>query len=153
MIHSIFNAWHYEVQRICTLTRLLWYACSYVCLILYIIVHSINLKSNFQMHVFHQQKTFPSGRNGCVRVDVLRQSHQRHPGGGLLLSQRGYYASGCILPSDRCFAVSSRSVSLLLYTNTLALRPTVTIHRNGFIGYTLASGLPLRKSLLTFFLH
>ena len=31
-----------------------------------------------------QQKIFPSGRNGSVRVDALRQSRQRHPGGGLL---------------------------------------------------------------------
>ena len=32
----------------------------------------------------HQQKIFPSARNGSVRVDALRQSHQRHPGGGIL---------------------------------------------------------------------
>jgi hypothetical protein len=88
-----------------------------------------------------------------VRADWLRQSCQRHPGGGLLLAQSRYYASRCISPSDRCFAVSSCPVSHLLYTSTLALWLTVTIHRNGFIGYTLASGLPLRKSLLTFFLH
>jgi len=30
----------------------------------------------------HQQKTFPSGRNGSVRVDTLRQCRERHPGGG-----------------------------------------------------------------------
>jgi len=61
----------------------------------------------------HQQKTFPSGRNGSVRVDALRQSRQRHPGGRLLRAQRQYHASRCISPSDRRFAVSSRSVSLL----------------------------------------
>jgi hypothetical protein len=71
--------------------------------------------------VVHQQKTFPSGRNGCVRVDMLCQSRQRHPGAGLLLAQRQYYVPLWTSPSDRCFAVSSRSVSLLLYTNTLAL--------------------------------
>jgi len=38
-------------------------------------------------------------------------------------------------------AVSSRSVGLLFLTNTLALWPTVTIRRNGFIGYTVASSL------------
>ena len=32
----------------------------------------------------HQQKTFPSRRNGSVRVDALSQTRQRHPGGGLL---------------------------------------------------------------------
>jgi len=32
----------------------------------------------------HQQKTFPSGRNGSIRVDALRQSRQRHPSGRLL---------------------------------------------------------------------
>ena len=55
----------------------------------------------------HQQKTFPSGRNGSVRVDALRQSRQRHPGGGLLRAWRQYQASRCTSPSDRSFAVSS----------------------------------------------
>jgi hypothetical protein len=35
----------------------------------------------------HQQKIFPSGRNGSIRVNALRQSHQRHPGAGLLLAR------------------------------------------------------------------
>jgi hypothetical protein len=61
----------------------------------------------------HQQKTFPSGRTGCVRVDALRQSRQRHPGDGLLRARRQYHTSSCISPSDRRFAVSSRSVGLL----------------------------------------
>jgi hypothetical protein len=60
----------------------------------------------------HQQKTFPSGRNGSVRVDALRQSRQRHPGGELLRARRQYHASRCISPSDRRFAVSSRSENL-----------------------------------------
>jgi len=55
----------------------------------------------------HQQKTFPSGRNGSVRVDALHQSRQRHPGGGLLRARRQYHASHCTSPSDRSFAVSS----------------------------------------------
>jgi hypothetical protein len=42
---------------------------------------------------FHQQKTFPSGRTGCVRVDALRQSRQRHPGDGLLRPRRQYHVS------------------------------------------------------------
>ena len=32
-------------------------------------------------HGLHQQKSFPSGHAGGIRVDALRQSHQRHPGG------------------------------------------------------------------------
>jgi len=55
----------------------------------------------------HQQKTYPSGRNGSVRVDALHQSRQRHPGGGLLRARRQYHASRCTSPSDRSFAVSS----------------------------------------------
>jgi len=39
---------------------------------------------DYILEQLHQQKTFPSGRNGSVRVDALRQSRQRHPGGGLL---------------------------------------------------------------------
>jgi len=64
--------------------------------------------------IMHQQKTFPSGRNGSVRVDALRQSRQRHPGGRLLRARRQYNASRCISPSDRGFAVSSRSVGIQL---------------------------------------
>jgi len=61
----------------------------------------------------HQQKIFPSGRNDSVRVDALRQSRQRHPGGGILRAWRQFNASRSISPSDRCFTVSSRSVGLL----------------------------------------
>jgi len=63
--------------------------------------------------IHHQQKIFPTGRNGSVRVDALRQSRQRHPGGGLLRAQRQFNASHSISPSDRCFTVSSCSVGLL----------------------------------------
>jgi len=62
----------------------------------------------------HQQQTFPSGWNGSVRVDALRQSRQRHPGGRLLRARRHYHPSHCISPSDRCFAISSRSVGLYI---------------------------------------
>jgi len=62
----------------------------------------------------HLQKTFSSGRNGCVRVDALRQSRQRHPGGGLLRGRHQYHSSHCISPCDCSFTVSSRSASLLL---------------------------------------
>jgi len=74
-------------------------------------LHKHHLTHTYQVH---QQKTFPSGRNGSVRVDALRQSRQRHPGGGLLRAQRQYHVSRCISPSDRRFAISSRSVGLLL---------------------------------------
>ena len=43
VIHSIIDAWHYEVLWTCALTRLLWYTCDYGCLILYIMLHSIKL--------------------------------------------------------------------------------------------------------------
>jgi VanZ family protein len=36
------------------------------------------------MVMLYQQKIFQSGRKGSVRVDTLRQSCQRHHGGGLL---------------------------------------------------------------------
>ena len=61
----------------------------------------------------HQQKIFPSRRNGSVGVDALRQSRHRHPGGGLLRARRQFNASRSISPSDRCFTVSSCSVGLL----------------------------------------
>jgi len=60
----------------------------------------------------HQQKTFPSGRNGSVRVGALHQSRERHPGGALLCACREYHVSRSISPSARRFAVSSRSVGL-----------------------------------------
>jgi hypothetical protein len=90
----------------------------------------------------HQQKNIPYGRNGFVRVDTLCHSRQSHPGGGLLRTWCQCNASRCISRFDRCFTVSSRSVGLLFSTSTVALWPTVTIRRNGFIGYALASGLP-----------
>ena len=60
------------------------------------------------------KKTCPFGRNGFVRADALCQSHQRHPSGRLLRARPQYDASLCISPSDRGFAVSSRSVSIPL---------------------------------------
>ena len=66
------------------------------------------------MAIQHQLKTFPSGRNGSVRVDALRQSRQRHPGGRLLRARRQYDALRCISPSDRGFALSTRFVGILL---------------------------------------
>ena len=66
-----------------------------------------------------------------MKVDALHPSRQRHPGGGLLRARRQYQTWCRILPSDRSFAVSSRSIGILLYTNTAALCPTVTILQNG----------------------
>jgi hypothetical protein len=63
--------------------------------------------------ILHHQKIIPSGRNGSVRVDAVRQNRQRHPGGGLLRARHQYHASRCISPSHRSFTVSSRSVGLL----------------------------------------
>jgi len=59
-----------------------------------------------------QQKTFPSGGNGFIRVDALCQTCQRNPGGGLLRALHQYHASQCVSPSDCRFAVSSRAVGL-----------------------------------------
>jgi len=96
--------------------------------------------------VLDQQKTFLSRRNGCIRVDSLGQSCQRHPGGGLLRARREYHALHCISPSDLGFAISSGSVCLRIWMNTVTLWPTVTIRRNGFIGYMLALGLQCHGS-------
>ena len=62
--------------------------------------------------VWHLRKTFPSGRNGYVRVDVLRQSRQRRPSGALIRPRRQYHPSQFILLSNRGFSGSSRSVGL-----------------------------------------
>ena len=51
-IPRIFDAWHYEVIWACASTRLLWYVRNYVRLILYIMLHSTNLKPHCQMHFF-----------------------------------------------------------------------------------------------------
>jgi hypothetical protein len=61
----------------------------------------------------HQHKIFPSGWNDSVRVDAVRQSRQRHPGGGVVRARPQYHTSRCIWPSHRSFTVSSRSVGLL----------------------------------------
>jgi len=93
-----------------------------------ILVPSIRTSSSVPQHPYHLRQIPPV----------------THPGGRLLRARRQYHVSRCISPSDRRFAVSSRSVGLQFQTNTLALWPTVTIRRNGFIGYTLASGLQCR---------
>jgi hypothetical protein len=78
VIHSIFDAWHYEVLWTCALTRLL---CDYVRLILYIMVHSTNLKPYCQMHFIARSpvssKTLPNTLR--VRSQVhLRVRSQAH---------------------------------------------------------------------------
>jgi hypothetical protein len=87
------------------------------------------------------KKTCPSGRIGCIRLDALRQSCHSHPGGGIVCPGRQDYVSRGISPSDRYFPISFHSVSHLYQTKSLGLGPNVTKHRNGFIGYTFASGL------------
>ena len=72
-------------------------------------------RARFQVHsqlhlMIHQQQTLPSGRNGCVRVDALCQSCQRHPDGRLLCARRQHHASGCISPSACSFAISHCTV-------------------------------------------
>jgi len=52
-----------------------------------------------------------------------------------------YHTLHCISPSDCSLTVPSCCVGLLFTTNTLALWPTVTMHRNEFIGYAPASVL------------
>jgi len=52
VIHSIFDEWHYKLPWTYILTCLIWYRYHYVRLILYIMLHSTNLKPNRQMHCF-----------------------------------------------------------------------------------------------------
>jgi len=61
----------------------------------------------------YQKKISPSGRNGSVRVDALRQSHKRHPCGRLLRARRQFNTSRSISPADQYFTISSCSVRLL----------------------------------------
>jgi len=89
----------------------------------------------------HQQKIFPSWRNGSVSVDALHPSRQRHPGGGILRGRSQSHPSRVISLSDRSFTIPSHSVGLLFETDTVAWWPTVTMRRNGLIGYMLASAL------------
>jgi len=105
----------------------------------YITLHQYSAARHDHAHI--------SAKHISVRAEWLRQ--RGHPASGpsetpscqITPARRQYHAMCCISPSDRFFAVSSRSVSLPFQTNTLALWPTVTIRRNEFIGYTLASGL------------
>jgi hypothetical protein len=89
----------------------------------------------------HQRKNSWSGPHGSVGVHALCQSHQSHTGGGLLRAQCEFNTSHAILPSHHWFNFSSGSISLLFYTITLMLWPTVTIRWDRFIGYALAPGL------------
>jgi len=50
VIHSIFDAWQYEVLWTYTLTTLVWYVCDSVCWIVYgIMLYTTNLKASCQM--------------------------------------------------------------------------------------------------------
>jgi len=69
----------------------------------------------------HHQTAFASGWNSCIRVDALQRSPHCHLAGRLLCSRHQYYASHCMLPSNRSFTVSSCSVDILLSTNILPL--------------------------------
>jgi len=64
VIHTIFNPGHNEILSICVLTKLQWYACDYVQLIVYIMRHSTNLNANYQMHYIV-----------CWKVIVRFQAH------------------------------------------------------------------------------
>jgi len=58
-IHIIYDAWHYKAPWTWALTRLLWSACDYVRFILYIMLHTTNLKPNCQMHCLaHSQVSY-----------------------------------------------------------------------------------------------
>jgi len=50
VIHSIYDMWHYESPWTYVLTWVLWYTCDCVCWILYIMLHTTNLKASCQMH-------------------------------------------------------------------------------------------------------
>ena len=44
-------------------------------------VRRVMVFTDSQATLRHQQKIFPTGRNGSVRVDALHPRRQRHPGG------------------------------------------------------------------------
>jgi len=67
--------------------------------------------STYPMNPIRKQH-FRPGRIAASELDVIRQTSQRHPGGGSICAQRQYHSSYCISPSDRSFAVSSRSGGL-----------------------------------------
>jgi hypothetical protein len=103
----------------------------------------------------HQQKTFPSGRNGCVRVDTLRQSRQRHLGGGLLRARCQCHASRCISPSDRRFFSLCRSPIVDKHSGVVANcdHTSEWVHWvHACIGIAMQC-VTQRKSLLTFLPH
>jgi len=84
--------------------------------------NQLNKLGRHHIQELHQQKIFPSGRNDSVRVDRLRQSRQRHLGGGILRGWPQYHASRCTSSSDRCFTIFSCHAGLQFWTNTQALK-------------------------------
>jgi len=114
-----------------------------------------NLDDYHSDRMEHQQKTFPSEWNGSVRVDALRQSRQRHPGGGLLRAWRQYHASRCISPSDLRFFSLCRSPILNKHSGVVANCDHMSewVHWvHAFIEIAMQL-VTLRKSLLTLLLH
>ena len=106
VIHSIFDAWHYEVLRTSNLTRLLWYVCDYVRLVLYIMLHSTHLKPNCQMHIIARSQ---------VRSEVHSWLHS------IVHSQPGWPK----LPSTPQSTFSSTLPGMLTRTLPIALDGTL----------------------------
>jgi len=86
-------------------------------------LHSNCLRPSWRLPVteIHWQKTFPSRRIGCIRVESLCQSRHRHPGGRPLRTQWQHHVSRCRSPSNDSSAIASCSVGILLWTNTVVL--------------------------------
>ena len=112
-------AFHIETTRECTLSQVYD-----VCHEWYVVpqcrpLDSRRLKCSLQL--VHQQKDIPLRWNGTIRVDVLSQSRQRHPVGGLLRARRQSSTSHSISPSYHCVTISSHSVGLIFQMLTRAL--------------------------------
>jgi hypothetical protein len=79
------------------------------------------LIDNHNILRLHQQKPFPSGWNGCIRVDALLQSHHLHPGGRFIRACGQYHASHWISPSNHRFFSFCPSSTLHKHCNVRAI--------------------------------
>jgi hypothetical protein len=74
VIHSIFDAWHYDVLWTYTLTALLWYVCDFVHWLVYIMPHTTYLKASSQMNFIACSQVY-SEVHSEVHSQLLSMAH------------------------------------------------------------------------------
>jgi len=119
VICGIFDPSHNHLVWTWALSWLLWYACNYVRLILYIMQHSTNLEPNYQMHIIARSEVIVPCQIMAYSQLILHSQVQRNLR-WIVHSQSAWLSLQSMRP--RCSQVHSECV--LKYTLVYALIDT-----------------------------